>query len=467
MLDKLFRPSDIRGACPLPLNEETAWKIGHATGLFFKRSRQNIPESLKVPHENTILSGRDSRPSSPQLQRSLIEGLRSTGITVIDLGPIDTPFLYFAVNHEACVAGIQTTGSHGPVDSNGFRITGPYARPVAAATGLEDIRRISSTLRIGQTGVTGKLETKDLWQPYRQHVLRFLSLRRKLRVAVDAGSAIAAKMIPAVFNDAPSLEIVPVSFEIAGSFPRDPGPLDQSNLDLLKTAIAQTSADLGVCFDADADRCIFLTETGNAIASDLVAALLTRHFLTLPTNKGAAIVYDLRCSRVVREETEAAGGAPFRQRAAYPAIRKAMDDTSAVFGCEPSGRFYFRDNFHADSAAIAFACLLSVLSSQQTPLSQLIAPLRRYAHSGEIAFHIEDKDAKIREIAEAHRKAQSHYLDGFTVESPDWWFNIRKSPSDPLLLLNLEANSPRLLDEKLKDLQRILGQPLHIPFPSN
>lgn len=461
MMEKLFKAYDVRATYPNPLNEEAAWKIGHATGQFLKRSRQNIPDNQKVRQENTVVVGRDMRLSSPDLSRSLIEGLRSTGMNVIDVGVIDTSFIYFAVNHEDCVGGIQTTASHNPANYNGFKISGPKAKPIGAATGLEDIKRIASTLRVGPTGVSGKLETKDLWPQYKQHVLKFLNLKRKLRVAIDASNGMAGKMVPAVFGDVPNLEIIPLNFEITGTFVHEPNPLVESNLAQLKDLIARTKPDLGVCFDGDADRCIFLTETGTSIGCDLVTALLARDFLQQPGNKGSAIVYDLRSSHVVADEVKAAGGVPRRERVGHAYMKKTLAEANAVFGGELSGHFYFRDNFYADSGAIAFARLLSVLSAQDQPLSQIIAPLRRYAQSGEMNFEVEDKDGKIRDLAEAYRKAQVDYLDGITVDMGDWWFNVRKSNTEPLLRLNLEANSPRLLDEKLKELKKILGEPAH------
>jgi phosphomannomutase len=246
-----------------------------------------------------------------------------------------------------------------------------------------------------------------------------------------------------------------------GTFTHEPNPLVEANLAMLKEKVAQTKPDLGACFDGDADRCMFVDEKGHSIGSDLITALLARDFLEMPQNKGSTIVYDLRSSHVVLDEIKAAGGVPKRDRVGHAFIKKTLAETKAVFGGELSGHFYFRDNFFADSGAIAFARLLSVLSAQNGPLSGLILPLRRYAQSGEINFQVEDKDAKIRELAEQYKKAQVDYLDGITIDLGDWWFNVRKSNTEPLLRLNLEANSPVLLEEKLHEVQRILGEPAH------
>jgi phosphomannomutase len=459
MTEKIFKAYDVRATYPNPLNEETAWKVGHATGQYLKRSRQNAPEKVKL--EDTMVVGRDMRPSSPSLAKSLIDGIRSTGMNVVDIGVIDTSMIYFAINHLDAVGGIQTTASHNPIQYNGFKISGPKAKPIGAASGLDDIKRIASLLRFGQTGLDGKVTQQDLWSPYKKHVLQFLQLKRPLKVVVDASNGMAGKLVPAIFEGLPNLQIVPLLFDITGSFTHDPNPLVESNLTMLKEKMRTEKCDLGVCFDGDADRCIFLDESGQTIGCDLITALIARDFLQQPENKGSTIVYDLRSSHVVADEVKAAGGVPKRDRVGHAFLKKTLADTKAVFGGELSGHFYFRENFYADSGAIAFARLLSILSAQRDPLSQLIAPLKRYHQTGEINFQVEDKDAKIRELADAYKKLQVDYLDGITVDAGDWWFNVRKSNTEPLLRLNLEAKTKELLDQKFTDLKKILGEPAH------
>jgi phosphomannomutase len=459
MIDKIFKAYDVRATYPNPLNEEMAWKVGHATAQYLKRSRQTLSADQKVKRENTLVVGRDMRPSSPDLANALSDGIRSVGMDVIDVGMIDTSFIYFAINHLDTVGGVQTTASHNPIQYNGFKISGPRAKPIGAASGLDDIKRIATALRVGQTGLKGQIEQMDLWPEYKKHVLQFLQLKRPLRVAVDASNGMAGKMIPTVFGGVKDLEIIPILFEITGSFVHEPNPLVENNLDALKARMSDTTPDLGACFDGDADRCIFLDETGKMLGSDLITALLARDFLQDPKNKGATIVYDLRSSHVVPDEVRAAGGEPRRDRVGHAFIKKTMAETHAVFGGELSGHLYFRDNFYADSAAIAFARVLSVLSAEQKKLSQIMAPFYKYHQSGEINFQVEDKDAKIREMAEHYKKANVDYLDGITIDFGDWWFNVRKSNTEPLLRLNLEAKTAPMLDEKLAELERILGKP--------
>ncbi|HEX4795291.1 MAG TPA: phosphomannomutase/phosphoglucomutase [Humisphaera sp.] len=461
MIDKIFKAYDVRATYPVPLNEEMAWKVGHATAQYLKRSRQTVAADQRVGMEDTVIVGRDMRPSSPELARALSDGIRSVGLNVIDIGMIDTSMIYYAINHFDAVGGIQTTASHNPIQYNGFKISGPKAKPIGAATGLDDIKRIAMTLRVGQTGLKGNIQEMDVWTDYRNHVLQFMSLRRRLKVVVDASNGMAGKMVPAVFGGVRNLEIIPVLFDITGSFVHDPNPLVESNLDMLKQKVAEVKPDLGVCFDGDADRCIFVDEAGQTIGCDLITAILARDFLRQADNQGATIVYDLRSSHVVADEVRAAGGVPKRERVGHAFIKKTMAETKAVFGGELSGHFYFRDNFYADSGAIAFARLLSVLSNQSGPISGLADPLRRYYQSGEINFQVEDKDAKIRELADAYKKAQIDYLDGVTIDLGSWWFNVRKSNTEPMLRLNLETESAELQEEKFKELRRILGEPVH------
>jgi phosphomannomutase len=462
MIEKIFKAYDVRATYPSPLNEEAAWKVGHATAQFLKRSRQGVADADKVKLENTIVIGRDMRPSSPELARSLSEGIRSTGMDVIDVGQIDTSFIYFAINHLGCVGGIQTTASHNPIQYNGFKISGPKAKPIGSATGLDDIKRISSTLRTGHTGVQGKYETADLWDGYRKHVLQFLDLKRPIRLVVDASNGMAGLMVPKVFSNVPNLEIIPILFDMPGSFVHEPNPLVEENLRLLKEKMEEVGdVDLGAIFDGDADRCGFVDERGQMIGSDLLTAIIAKDFLARPENKGSTIVYDLRSSHVVAEEVERAGGVPRRDRVGHSFMKATLAQTGGVFGGELSGHFYFRDSFNTDSGAIAFACLLSILSKQSGPLSALVQPLKRYPQSGELNFQVEDKDGAIRQLAETYKKAKIDYLDGITIDNGDWWFNVRKSNTEPLLRLNMEAANPKMLDEKMKELKKILGEPAH------
>jgi phosphomannomutase len=227
---------------------------------------------------------------------------------------------------------------------------------------------------------------------------------------------------------------------------------------MTKDAVRKHKADFGVCLDGDADRCMFVDEKGQTVRCDLMTAVFAKHYLK--DTPGGMVVYDLRSSRVVAEEVRAAGGVPRRERVGHAFMKKAMSDGHGVFGGELSGHFYFRDNYNCDSGAIALATALSIISSQDKTLSQIVAPLNRYSHSGEMNFEVENKDAKMKEIAEAFSDAKVDWLDGVSCQYEDWWCNVRPSNTEPLLRLNLEARDDKLMKEKLALLEGMLGKPV-------
>lgn len=455
-IDKVFKAYDIRGLYGEEITEDLAWMVGHASAQFLRSLLSGYERGLSS--SNRMVVGRDMRPHSEPLCKALIEGVTSSGAACADLGLVDTPMIYFAVNHLGACGGIQITASHNPIQYNGFKISGSKARPVGKSTGLDEIKHIVSTLRRMPLGASlAPLQQVDLWDEYRKHVLRFLKTPRRLKVVVDASNGMAGKMFPKIF-DGTDIDVIPLNFEIGGEFAHPPNPLVEANLQMVKDAIRANGADLGVCFDGDADRCMFVDETGQTVRCDLMTALLARYYLA--DNPGAMVVYDLRSSRVTAEEIRAAGGVPRRERVGHSFMKKAMADGHGVFGGELSGHFYFRDNYNCDSGAIAFASAISVIASQDRPLSELIAPLNRYSHSGEINFEVEDKDGKMKEIAETFKDAEVDWLDGVTCQYEDWWLNVRPSNTEPLLRLSLEAQTPDQMQEKIDLLKGMLGEPV-------
>jgi phosphomannomutase len=456
MIEKVYKAYDIRGIYPSPLDEDIAWKTGHATAQFL---RMNLSGLAKAdPRMNMIIVGRDMRTSSPSLTKALIEGILATGTNVIDIGMIDTPQIYFAINHLGCCGGIQVTASHNPANYNGFKISGLEAKPVGENTGLNEIKRLAMKIRKGPSAQTGRVETMDLSRPYKSHVLQFMKLQRPLKVVVDCSNGMAGKFVPSIFMGQPNLEIIPINLEITGTFKHEPNPLVDANLQELQEAVLSHAADFGVCFDGDADRCIFVDEQARIVRCDILTAFLAKDFLK--AKPGSAIVYDLRSSRVVREEILNAGGVPKRERVGHVFMKKALADSQGIFGGELSGHFYFRDSFKTDSGAIVFAVTCSVLSGYDTPLSQILKPLQRYYSSGEINYEVQDKDGAIKQLAERYKDASIDYLDGITLEYETWWFNVRKSNTEPLLRLNLEANTAELLKKKLEEVGGQLGVPV-------
>ncbi len=456
VVDEVFKAYDVRGTYPAPLNEDVAWRVGHAAAQFLRTSLRGFERSQG--RANSIVVGRDMRRSSPSLAAALTEGARAAGAGVVDVGMIDTSQIYFAINHLGTCGGIQTTASHNPKNYNGFKISGQHGRPIGAETGLSEICRIARNMVKHETGVSGPLEEGDLTDAYKQFIRQFLNPARKLKVAVDASNGMAGKWFPILFGDIDELEVVPLNFKHAGEFVHEPNPLVDANLKQLQQAVEKHKAQFGVCFDGDADRCMLVDDRAQIVRCDLLTALLARSFLR--HDPGDTVVYDLRSSRVVPEEIERAGGVPRRERVGHAFMKKAMHDTKAVFGGELSGHFYFRDNFYCDSGMLAFVHVVNVLTAQKKTLSQLIRPLRRLASSGERNFKNDDKDGTINALAERYEDARIDFLDGITVEYDQWWFNVRKSNTEPLLRLNLEAENRKLMQGKLAEVARQLGAPV-------
>ena len=455
-IEKVFKAYDIRGVYPKEIDEDLAWKVGHASAQFLRSLLSGYERGQAS--SNRLIVGHDMRPSSEGLVKALIEGISAGGAGAVDIGMCDTPMVYFAINHLGTCGGVQVTASHNPIQYNGFKISGIKARPVGVDTGLKEIQRICATIRRMPIGASIlPSSTADLWEPYRKHVLKFLKTPRRLKVVVDASNGMGGKMIPAIFDGA-DIQIVPLNFQIGKGFLHEPNPLVEANLVQLKSAVKRHKAHMGICLDGDADRCSFVDERAATVPSDLMTALLARYFLK--ESPGSMIVYDLRSSRVVAEEIRAAGGVPRRERVGHAFMKKTLADGHGVFGGELSGHFYFRDNFNCDSGAIAFATAVSVLAQQENPFSELIEPLKRYVASGEINFSVEDKAAKMKEIEEAFSDATIDHLDGVTCQYDNWWCNVRPSNTEPLLRLNLEARDERTLKDKLKKIESILGKPV-------
>jgi len=453
---EIFKAYDIRGVYPEDLSEDDAWKIGHATARF-------LPSLIKGYErgraESTALCvGRDMRTHSEPLAQALIEGIRSAGAGVIDIGMIDTPQMYFAINHLGTSGGIQVTASHNPAQYNGFKISGKGAIPIGIDTGLKEIKHLATALLHTKGNPTGPLEQRNLWPEYQKHVLQFLrpNLRRK-KMAIDASNGMAGKAVPLLFEDTP-LDVVQINFEHTGKFKHDPDPLKEKNLAQVKAAVRKDICHFGVCFDGDADRMLLVDENGATIPCDLLTALLVPYFLEKKPR--SAIVYDLRSSRVVMEEIIKHGGTPRRERVGHAYMKKAMRDTHAIFGGELSGHFYFEQNYYTDSAMITLVHTLNVLDAANKPMSELIRPLRRYAGSGEINFQVDNKQAKMEELARRYSEGQVDHLDGVTVGFKEWWFNCRPSNTEPLLRLNIEARTEEMLKEKRAEIEQMLGAPV-------
>jgi phosphomannomutase len=471
MLGRIFKAYDIRGTYPDLLNDAMAWQIGYGASKYLLADAAAAGDTTPMMHN--IVVGRDMRQSSPSLTKQLIQGINDQGGEVIDLGMCDTSMIYFAVNHLDCAGGVMVTASHNPPNYNGFKISKRSAKPVGEATGLAEIRKHAAMVdKATLVKQSGRTEPRDLWSAYSKHVRSFLNWPSgaKLKVVIDASNGMAGTMIPKLFGKGsalgpvPGLTIVEVNFDnTKGVFAHEPNPLVAANLRQVQEAVLAEKADLGVCYDGDADRCVIIDEQGRAVGCDHLTALFAKRFLA--TNPGAAVVYDLRSTKAVAEEITKAGGKPVRGRVGHVFLKQAMAEQGGIVGGELSGHFYFRDNYNADSGVISMCVVLSILAESGKSMSQLIAPLARYPQSGEINFSIEDKDGALawvrKEYGSPSRGATIDELDGVTVDcfaKHGWWCNIRKSNTEPLLRLNLEARDEATLQRMMAEISPRLGK---------
>ncbi len=469
MLGRVFKAYDIRGIYPDLLTDQIAWQVGFGSSRFLIDDAKAAGES--TPMMQNLVVGYDMRTSSPTLVNQLFAGITRQGGSVIDIGLVDTPMVYFAVNYLDCAGGVMVTASHNPPKYNGFKICKRKARPVGETTGLAEIRKHSAMVdrRNMAEADQNKIEKRDLWAAYAEHVLAFLDMNdKKIKVVIDASNGMAGTMVPKIFgpngSNVPGLEIIEINFDnTSGEFVHEPNPLVAANLQQTRDAVISEKADLGICFDGDADRCMIVDEKGGIVGCDHLTALLAEQFLA--DRPGSTVVYDLRSSKAVSEQIIKLKGKPLRSRVGHVFMKAALAEHDACFGGELSGHFYFADNFCTDSGAIAMATVLSVLARKKQPMSRLISPLSRYTQSGEINFEVEEKEEALAALRDEFGPDSEHEgvideLDGITIdcfESAGWWCNVRKSNTEPLLRLNIESRNKTLLNKMIEQISPLLG----------
>jgi phosphomannomutase len=440
----IFKAYDVRGKCPAEINEDLAGRVGRAFADF-------------LGNTGTVGIGQDMRPSSPGLAAALARGLHDGGVSTLELGLVTSPTLYFAVGSRDLAGGVMVTASHNPAGDNGFKLCREGVRPVGSISGLKEIEEACGRDTPAPVAERGQAATEDLVEAYLDHVTRLTGGEIKpLKVAFDCGNGVSGPTIERLLARWPQLEVVKLYFEPDGTFPNHPAnPIVSTNLIDVCAAVREHGCDLGVAFDGDGDRCVFVDEKGDRILSDLMTALLLGPLVK--AEPGARVVYDAVSSRVVAEEVHKLGGEAIVERVGHAFIKKTMRERDAVFAGENSGHYYWREHWFADSALIALARLLALRTREDRPLSEIMAPLRRTAQSGERNYEVKDQDATLREFEEAFKEGQITHLDGVTVHMEGWWFNARKSNTEPLLRLNVEADDPDDLTEAIRRLEQILG----------
>ncbi len=448
----IFKAYDVRGLYPSQINEEIVEKIGLAF--------HNILDDNDRARGNQIVVSRDMRSHSEPLAAALIRGLLASGLDVIDIGLATTPMNYFAVGSLETAGGIQVTASHNPKDYNGCKFSKSDAQPVSGDHGIPLIEKKVESGDLPTADTPGTLTETNIFEVYGERMLS--SLRRPdnarpLKVVIDAANGMGTIYKP--FLERMGIELIPLFFELDGTFPNhEANPLKLENLETLAAEVKATGADLGISFDGDADRAAFVDETGEPVGSDLATALIAGELLA--RDPGKHVLYDLRSSRAVAEYITESGGIPVRERVGHSFMKATLREKQGIFGGELAGHYYFRDAYHADSSLLAVIEVLNLLWKSGESLSEVVAPLLRYAKSPEINFEVEDKAGKIAELAERYSDGEGDRLDGITIGYPDWWFNVRPSNTEPFLRLVLEAATPELLAERRAELEGILGTPV-------
>jgi len=433
----IFKPYDVRGIYPKELDGKTAYAVGRA----FAR-RANAPE---------IIVGSDMRLSSPMLKKQLVKGITDEGVNIIDIGLVPIDAVYFAVHILNYPAGIMVTASHNPKEYNGFKM--PLKDGWVRGEDLyEDVQNLPTETATKK----GKIKQIDLMPQYIKHILSFCDLNKikPFKVVIDAGNGMAGKVIPLLKKHL-SIKIIPLNFKLDGNFPAHPSnPLLLESQVQIKNAIKEHQADFGIILDGDTDRLFFVDEKSEFIRADLTLLILAKEFLN--REPGAKIVYNVICSRVVPKKIKEWGGKPIRAKVGYANIMEAMKENDAIMGGELSAHYAFRDSGYTDSGFIAFMILLQLLSQENRPLSKIVDEFKEYYKSDEVNIEIADRENAIAKIKKRYTGGQQDELDGLTVSYKNWWLNVRKSNTEPLLRITVEGPDKNFVEEKIAEILKIV-----------
>ena len=443
-----FHAYDIRGIYNVDFDKDIAYKVGYF-----------IPQLLEA---DKVLVGRDARVSSDEIHDYLLKGITDAGADVYDIGRSTTPMVYFGTANYGFKASVQITASHNPAEYNGMKVSRENALPVGLDTGLGQIKEwIEQGRECTPAETKGQVHEMDIRQDYLDFLLKYKKDWSNLKIAMDVSNGMASLFVRDIFGDSPAY----IYEEMDGRFPNhEPNPLVPKNVEDLKKLVARTKADIGVIFDGDADRVMFVDENSRFISPDLMIAVLGHYFLEERGEKGY-IHQDIRSSKAVGEYLAPMGGVmnTWRVGRAYAALK--LREIDGVYGGELAGHYYFRDFFYSDSGLLAAILILNVVAKMKAEgvsLSQLISRIEKYQNSGEINFRLEDKLGAMNAVRDHFMQTEQStaYMDfdGYRVEFPDWWFNIRPSNTEPYLRFLCEAVSKELLDEKVAKVREIISQ---------
>ena len=446
-IKEVFHPNDIRGVYGKILNDDFAYKLGRAIGTYLKCKK--------------IIIGRDMRVSSPKIFNFLSKGLIESGTSIIDIGLVDTPSIYFATGHYN-LPGIMITASHNPTEYNGIKIVRAKARPIDAYHGFKEIIEIIEKNSFSNSKKVGKIIKNNLNEEYGKYVLSFIDKRKinNLNIIADAGNGMASLIIPKVFKKI-NVKLSKLYFDLDGSFPNHvPNPILKENIKTLEKKVVKDKADFGIAFDGDMDRVVFVDENGMTVNASFIGALLAKKMLSRERKQG--VVYSSATSRIVRETILKYGGKPIREKVGHSFIKSRMLESDAVFVIEHSGHYYYRDNYYADSGLITALIILEIYSDAKKrgmKFSDLVREFEEYSQADEISIKLKNEKDIIGSIEKYYinkKPKKSDHFDGLFMEFEDYWFCARRSNTEPLLRINLEARNKGVLKEKVKEILKLI-----------
>lgn len=449
----IFRAYDIRGIYPEQINEDVVFGIGQG---FVKLLRSENPSKKTF----NIVVGRDMRLSSPELEKSVIKGVTAAGANVIKIEQASTPTFYFAVARYGYDGGLIVSASHNPKEYNGVKLVRAKAAAFGLEDGLDKIRDFCASGEKITAPVPGRVISKTgVLEECVKESLAFydFSVIKPLNIVADTANAMGGLDLAELAKHLP-IKLEKINFKLDGTFPaHQADPFKDENVKDLKARVIEHGADLGIATDGDADRIFFVDEKGEmiepAIIRGIMAEVVLRHY------PGAKVGYDIRPGMITREMIEKNGGQPFVTRVGHSLIKKKSLEEKAVFSGESSGHFFFRTKYgFYETPLIVALVMLDELSRSGKKASEWVAPLRKYFHSGEINSEVEDKMGKMKELEKVFGTGAKHvsWLDGVSIEHRDWWFNVRPSNTEPLLRLNLEARTKKLMEQKRDEVLKVI-----------
>jgi len=440
---KAFKAYDIRGIYNEDFNKEDAYKIGYF-----------LPELLQA---DKVLVGRDVRISSDEIFEHLAQGIIDSGANVYNIGISTTPMVYYITAKHKFAASVQITASHNSREYNGMKISKSNALPVGFDTGLNKLLEMIQTREIVVADKKGKIVDYKVKDEYVEFLKTYVQDYSNLKMAVDCSNGMAGFLIKKFLGKKP----IYLFEDLDGSFPNhEPNPLIEENVSDLKKTVLSEKCDIGVIFDGDADRVMFVDEKGQFISPDLIIGFMAHYFLE--KEKGA-VLEDIRTSKAVKEYVKKLGGEMHTWRVGRAYATPKLREINGIYGGELAGHYYFRDFFYSDSGILASLIVLNLLSrfkKEGKTMSELISDISKYANSGEINFKIEQKQEAMEALKDYFVAEEEPMeildFDGYRLEFKDWWFNVRPSNTEPYLRLLAEADNEEILKARIKDIKTIL-----------